>query len=247
MHATILWHFGQQRRWTLTELATAMNASRDVVRRKLALWLNRGFIHEAEGGAGGDPAYEAATSLGSGEAPRHVTEDEEDGAGAEAKAKQLEDEMKVYEQRRGRWHASAPRGAACPAGALVLPLHIGHSRVTSAHRYVVGMLTNLESLPLDRIHNMLKMFVQSDNGDGGATATRPHACRRPEAHHSCPCLRGTEIDLLCPMRARHCGDVLIMGYHARAGASSGIRRLHPLCSCCTSIPCSILFQSSMAL
>ena len=25
--------------------------------------------------------------------------------------------------------------------------------------YVVGMLTNFESLPLERIHNMLKMFV----------------------------------------------------------------------------------------
>ena len=26
-------------------------------------------------------------------------------------------------------------------------------------QYVVGMLTNFPSLPLDRIHNMLKMFV----------------------------------------------------------------------------------------
>ena len=25
--------------------------------------------------------------------------------------------------------------------------------------YVVGMLTNFKTLPLDRIHNMLKMFV----------------------------------------------------------------------------------------
>ena len=64
-----------------------------------------------------------------------MTEEEEDGDGAEAKAKQLEDEMKVYEQ------------------------------------YVVGMLTNLESLPLDRIHNMLKMFVQSDDGNGGYDRT----------------------------------------------------------------------------
>ena len=33
------------------------------------------------------------------------------------------------------------------------------------------MLTNLESLPLDRIHNMLKMFVQSDDGNGGYDRT----------------------------------------------------------------------------
>ena len=38
-------------------------------------------------------------------------------------------------------------------------------------QYVVGMLTNLESLPLDRIHNMLKMFVQSDDGNGGYDRT----------------------------------------------------------------------------
>ena len=25
--------------------------------------------------------------------------------------------------------------------------------------YVIGMLTNFDALPLDRIHNMLKMFV----------------------------------------------------------------------------------------
>ena len=55
MHATILWHFGEQSRWVLTDLAAAMGASREVVRRKLALWLNRGFIHEVDGG-GADAA-----------------------------------------------------------------------------------------------------------------------------------------------------------------------------------------------
>lgn len=34
-------------------------------------------------------------------------------------------------------------------------------------QYVMGMLTNLESLPLQRIHNMLKMFVPDTGGEGG--------------------------------------------------------------------------------
>jgi len=34
-------------------------------------------------------------------------------------------------------------------------------------QYVVGMLTNLESLPLQRIHNMLKMFVPATGGERG--------------------------------------------------------------------------------
>lgn len=29
--------------------------------------------------------------------------------------------------------------------------------------YIVGMLTNLESLPLDRIHSMLRMFAMQDS------------------------------------------------------------------------------------
>ena len=34
-------------------------------------------------------------------------------------------------------------------------------------QYVIGMLTNLESLPVQRIHNMLKMFVPASGGDRG--------------------------------------------------------------------------------
>ena len=34
-------------------------------------------------------------------------------------------------------------------------------------QYVTGMLTNLESLPLGRIHNMLKMFVPATGGERG--------------------------------------------------------------------------------
>ena len=52
-------------------------------------------------------------------------------------------------------------------------------------QYVVGMLTNLESLPLDRIHNMLKMFVQSDDGNGGYDRTEqaaPAASRGQTIH-----------------------------------------------------------------
>ena len=34
-------------------------------------------------------------------------------------------------------------------------------------QYVIGMLTNLESLPLGRIHNMLRMFVPAQGTDRG--------------------------------------------------------------------------------
>ena len=35
------------------------------------------------------------------------------------------------------------------------------SRVQIFWSYIVGMLTNLDSLPLDRIHSMLRMFAMS--------------------------------------------------------------------------------------
>ena len=32
-------------------------------------------------------------------------------------------------------------------------------------QYIIGMLTNLVNLPLSRIHNMIRMFVPSDDKD----------------------------------------------------------------------------------
>ena len=63
-------------------------------------------------------------------------------------------------------------------------------------QYVVGMLTNLESLPLDRIHNMLKMFVQSDDGNGGYDRTEQAR------------LRGLSSLLICPSHLPACAHLL---------------------------------------
>lgn len=36
-------------------------------------------------------------------------------------------------------------------------------------QFIMGMLNNFDSLPLDRIHNMLKMFMSDDQ------CTQPHS------------------------------------------------------------------------
>lgn len=41
-------------------------------------------------------------------------------------------------------------------------------------QYVVGMLTNFDSLPLERIHNMLKMFVSDPPYDKTLQQARAH-------------------------------------------------------------------------
>ena len=65
LHATILHHFGERRRWPLQELAAALGVSRDLTKRKLGLWLNRGFLSEVPPeGTEGDTTYMAVSSLG---------------------------------------------------------------------------------------------------------------------------------------------------------------------------------------
>lgn len=133
LQATILHMFGQQMRWTLSALSSQLKMEPEMLKRRLVLWINRGFVAEAGRTPEGDVSYEAPSHLGTGGERAPVgeeDEDGEDGAGGVAEA-QLEAEMRVYEQ------------------------------------YVVGMLTNLESLPLSRIHNMLRMFVPAQGPDRG--------------------------------------------------------------------------------
>ena len=125
-HAAILDCFGEAPRWSLPALAAKLKVEPETLKKRMGLWINRGFIHELGRGADGELAYEAPTHLGSGgEGRPQVGEEEEEGGGGAADA-EAEAEMKVYEQ------------------------------------YVIGMLTNLECLPLGRIHNMLRMFVPAN-------------------------------------------------------------------------------------
>uniref|UniRef100_A0A7S0IYA2 Anaphase-promoting complex subunit 2 n=1 Tax=Calcidiscus leptoporus TaxID=127549 RepID=A0A7S0IYA2_9EUKA len=132
LQATILIRFAEQRRWELSALADELKIPLPMLRKKLALWVNRGYVQEVARTAGGATVYEAAASLGSTDARQPVDEEEEGGASnADAQAEQLAADMRVCEQ------------------------------------YVMGMLTNIESLPLERIHNMLKMFLPANDNDRG--------------------------------------------------------------------------------
>ena len=131
LHATILDAFGAQAQWTLRSLAAKLKVDATTLKRRMVLWVNRGFLHEVSRMADGDITYEAPTHLGSGGEGRQGGEDEEEGGGGGAAEAQLELEMLVYEQ------------------------------------YVVGMLTNLGTLPVSRIHNMLRMFVPASGADRG--------------------------------------------------------------------------------
>lgn len=134
MHAAIIMHFEKQTRWTATELAEAVGVPVITLRRRIMLWVNQGVLVESHTAKDGDTVYCIVETMGD--------------AGARA-------------------------GVGAPSMDAALPL-LGDEERESAvasmedqwqqemnvyESYVIGMLTNFDSLPLDRIHNMLKMFV----------------------------------------------------------------------------------------
>jgi len=119
--ATMMLHFAERERWTLAELARTMELDAPTVRKRVAHWINRGFLVEVEGAA--EPSFEVAQAL----------------AGSDARAQAQDDE--------GAASAVVPAAAAVEAEMQIYG------------SFVTNMLTNLGTLSLGRIHNMLKMFV----------------------------------------------------------------------------------------
>ena len=97
IHATILLAFGEVKRWKLSALSERVGMTPDAVKKKIAHWINRGFVLEAERSAGGEIVYEAPEALGAGEDGERAADEDEEGGGGAAEA-QLEQEMRVYEQ-----------------------------------------------------------------------------------------------------------------------------------------------------
>ena len=100
LHATILVAFSEQTKWTLSGLAVKLEVDAETLKRRMVIWINRGFIHEVGRTPVGDLMYEAPAHLGLGaEGAPLVGEEEETSAGGGGAAEaQLEAEMRVYEQ-----------------------------------------------------------------------------------------------------------------------------------------------------
>ena len=79
MHAAILHAFGEQSQWGLRALAVHLKLDAATLKRRMLLWLNRGFVHEVGRSADGDVQYESPTHLGSGGERRQAGEDEDEG------------------------------------------------------------------------------------------------------------------------------------------------------------------------
>lgn len=125
VHASLLMQFGDQPKWTASELSAALGIPQAVVRRKALFWVNNGVIVESR--TGEDVVYIRAEVLDPARAgSREVTdlswEEDTPNLVLSVEDKVLQ-EMAVYEN------------------------------------YIMTMLTNFQSMGLERMHNMLRMFV----------------------------------------------------------------------------------------
>jgi len=132
IEAALIHAFQDEARWSSFELAKVLGVSKQTLRRRAVVWINAGVLVEEAGGDGdGDPQ--------SGHGYRLTTGADADAATFGA--------------------AAADDSTAGGGGAVASAEDQAAAGMKVYEQYVIGMLTNFPSLPLDRIHNMLKMFV----------------------------------------------------------------------------------------
>jgi anaphase-promoting complex subunit 2 len=130
IEAALIHFFQDKERWSANDLATALGVSKQTLRRKAVVWINAGVLKEE---AGGDDVSKHGYRL---------------TTGADADAAEFEFGA-----------AAADDSSAGGGGAVASAEDQAAAGMKVYEQYVIGMLTNFPSLPLDRIHNMLKMFV----------------------------------------------------------------------------------------
>eukprot|EP00250_Pteridium_aquilinum_P008763 c18193_g1_i1 orf=359-3379(-) len=135
MHASIIMLFEDCNSWAATDLASALGVPVATLRRRIMLWVNQGVLLESSGIKSGELYYTIIENIGDG------------GSRSGATALRSSDSaLPLLGEDDGE------SAVASMEDQLQQEMNVYES-------YVLGMLTNFDALPLDRIHNMLKMFV----------------------------------------------------------------------------------------
>ncbi|KAL3805015.1 hypothetical protein HJC23_003243 [Cyclotella cryptica] len=119
VHATLLAHFEDKPFWTVEELSTETEMSDEMLKKRMAFWVNQHVVQQTRYGYSLISVHDAHSS----EQSFVDHDDDDDRDHAVSFGAHEEEEMKVYES------------------------------------YIVGMLSNLGQIPLEKIHTMLKTFV----------------------------------------------------------------------------------------
>lgn len=131
--ATIIYHFQEQSTWTIENLSLVTHVPKTVLRRKISYWQTQGVLQEISPDV--FVLVDGDTSDG-------------DTIDSNVAGPSAGDTSVVCEEEE-----EAESVMASAQDQREEELQVFWS-------YIVGMLTNLDSLPLERIHTMLKMFVQ---------------------------------------------------------------------------------------
>eukprot|EP00850_Spirogloea_muscicola_P003682 SM000015S01182 [mRNA] locus=s15:212471:219977:- [translate_table: standard] len=132
LHAAIIVLFENTKEWSLADLASAVGVSTASLQRKISYWQTQGVLSEGINSSG-DVTYTVVENLGG--SRNHAL----GGSGALAERRHVEEDGEV---------------------ALLSTEDQSESDFVIYQQYIMGMLTTfVDGLPIDRIHNMLKMFV----------------------------------------------------------------------------------------
>ncbi|KAJ2523426.1 Anaphase-promoting complex subunit 2 [Coemansia sp. RSA 1939] len=147
--AAVLFAFQQHGTRTVAEAAESLGASAAFVLPRIRFWQARGVLRET---ASGSFAVVEAENSSSGSSSRNaIVGDNNEGRSEREGASAGEEEEEEEEEEDDDDDASQTASGAASTEAL---------RVN--FKYIVGMLTNLGPLPLDRIRSMLSMFVPGE-------------------------------------------------------------------------------------
>ena len=132
--AALMMYFEERSVWPIDELASTMGISEDVLRKRAAYWIGHGVLVEEE---------QTSASVGRTGVATVATLRSVETASEAAAATTSKDIASLEENAE---NASAIADTSDQDAAVY-------------EGYIIGMLTNFSSLSVDRIHNMLKMFM----------------------------------------------------------------------------------------
>ncbi|CAI7888463.1 unnamed protein product, partial [Closterium sp. NIES-54] len=180
--------------WAASELAAAVGLSVPVLRRRITFWVNQGVLVEsvatnrsppeplftavdyqvdpasagAAGDAGGDRDGDADAAAAAG------------GDGAELGG--LRGEGEGEDMVAGGELLIGDDGEEEEGGGMVASLEAQRKQESAVHEsFITGMLTTFDGLPIERIHNMLKMFVSDPPYDRSLAQLHAFLGRKQES------------------------------------------------------------------
>ncbi|KAJ1652782.1 Anaphase-promoting complex subunit 2 [Dispira simplex] len=154
--ATLIYHFGQRSSWTTTDLASTMDTSPELVRARIGYWVAQGVLETI-----GSDKYQVVQVLSNSkglsrdspsDTKRSTTEGDWEDSDTNETGSDFSDEEANLDL------STAVRNAGDTEMVSNQGQRAEEMRIYWS--FVVGMLTNLGALSLDRIQGMLGMFVQ---------------------------------------------------------------------------------------